>query len=105
MLLWKGRVPLDANGRASVVVPLADALSSYKLVAVATAGGDQFGMGSTKIRTVQDLTIYSGVPPLVRTGEKVKAWLERNDDRRRREHLKHSRQENSFHCFTMLSLR
>jgi uncharacterized protein YfaS (alpha-2-macroglobulin family) len=69
VLLWKGRVPLDAGGRASVIVPLADALSSYKLVAVATAGGDQFGMGSAKIRTVQDLTIYSGVPPLVRTGD------------------------------------
>ncbi len=69
VLVWKGRVPLDANGRASVMVPFADSLSSYKLVAVATAGGDQFGMGSTTVRTVQDLTIYSGVPPLVRTGD------------------------------------
>ena len=39
------------------------------ILAVATAGGDQFGMGSTTVRTVQDLTIYSGVPPLVRSGD------------------------------------
>jgi uncharacterized protein YfaS (alpha-2-macroglobulin family) len=69
VLIWRGRVGLDANGRALVTVPLADALSSYKLVAVATAGGDKFGMGSSSIRTVQDLTIYSGVPPLVRSGD------------------------------------
>ena len=70
--------PLDALIPASgmplarfleLAVPLADALSSYKLVAVATAGGDKFGMGSSSIRTVQDLTIYSGVPPLLRSGD------------------------------------
>ena len=69
VLLWKGRVKLDARGRAALVVPLADALSSYKLVAIATAGGDLFGTGSTSIRTVQDLGLYAGVPPLVRSGD------------------------------------
>ncbi|HEX4736062.1 MAG TPA: MG2 domain-containing protein [Allosphingosinicella sp.] len=69
VLLWKGRVPLDAQGRAVLTVPLADSLSSYKLVAIATAGDDLFGTGSTSIRTVQDLSLYSGVPPLVRTGD------------------------------------
>lgn len=69
LLVWKGRVPLDENGRATVQVPLADALSSYKLVAVATAGEDLFGTGSANIRTVQDLGLYSGIPPLVRSGD------------------------------------
>ena len=69
VLLWKGRVKLSSKGTAALVVPLADALSSYKLVAIATAGGDQFGTGSTSIRTVQDLGLYSGVPPLVRAGD------------------------------------
>jgi len=73
LLLWKGRVPLDSEGRAVLTVPLADALSSYKLVAVATAGGDLFGTGSAAIRTVQDLTLYSGLPPLVRTGDQYSA--------------------------------
>jgi len=69
VLLWRGRVKLDAQGRALLDVPLADALSSYRLVAIATAGEDLFGSGSTNIRTVQDLTIYAGVPPLVRWGD------------------------------------
>jgi uncharacterized protein YfaS (alpha-2-macroglobulin family) len=69
LLVWKGRVPLDENGRATVEVPLADALSSYRLVAVATAGEDLFGTGSANIRTVQDLGLYSGIPPLVRSGD------------------------------------
>ena len=69
VLLWKGRVKLDAQGRATLDVPFADSLSAYKLVAIATAGENLFGTGSTDVRTVQDLTIYSGVPPLVRSGD------------------------------------
>ncbi|HMI18831.1 MAG TPA: MG2 domain-containing protein [Sphingomonas sp.] len=69
VLLWRGRVKLDAQGRAMLDVPLADSLSAYRLVAIATAGGDLFGTGSASIRTVQDLTIYAGVPPLVRSGD------------------------------------
>ncbi|HEX9963472.1 MAG TPA: MG2 domain-containing protein [Allosphingosinicella sp.] len=73
VLLWKGRVKLDALGRAEVEVPLADSLSAYKLVAIATAGGHLFGTGSATIRTVQDLTIYPGLPPLVRSGDEFGA--------------------------------
>ncbi|TFI58955.1 alpha-2-macroglobulin [Sphingomonas parva] len=73
VLLWRGRVQLDSDGRASIDVPLADTLSSYRLVAVATAGGDLFGTGSAAIRTVQDLTLYAGLPPLVRSGDEFGA--------------------------------
>jgi len=73
VLLWRGRVKLDSQGRAEVDVPLADSLSAYKLVAIATAGGDLFGTGSATIRTVQDLTIYPGLPPLVRSGDEYGA--------------------------------
>jgi len=69
MLLWKGRVTLDANGRARLAVPLSDSLSSFRLVAVASSGANQFGTGSMAVRTTQDLGIYSGIPPLVRTGD------------------------------------
>jgi uncharacterized protein YfaS (alpha-2-macroglobulin family) len=73
VLLWRGRVKLDAKGRAEIDVPLADSLSAYKLVAIATDGGDLFGTGSATIRTVQDLTVYSGLPPLVRSGDEYGA--------------------------------
>ena len=57
MLLWQGHVTLDANGEAHVAVPLSDALSSFKLVAVATDGAQLFGTGETGIRTAQDLSL------------------------------------------------
>jgi len=73
VLLWKGRVKLDANGAAKVVVPLSDALSSFRLVAIANAGAGGFGTGSTTVRTQQDLSLYSGVAPLVRSGDRYGA--------------------------------
>ena len=69
VLLWKGRVRLDRAGRARIAVPLSDSLSSFRLVAIATAGANRFGTGSVSIRAAQDLGVYSGLPPLVRTGD------------------------------------
>lgn len=73
VLLWKGRVALDANGMARVTVPLSDALSSFRLVAIANAGSGGFGTGSTTVHTQQDLSIFSGVAPLVRSGDRYGA--------------------------------
>jgi uncharacterized protein YfaS (alpha-2-macroglobulin family) len=73
LLLWKGRVPLDASGEASVEVPLNDSLTSFRIVAVATAGLSLFGTGATTIRATQDLMILSGIPPLVREGDRFRA--------------------------------
>jgi uncharacterized protein YfaS (alpha-2-macroglobulin family) len=70
LLLWKGRLKLDAHGEASVEIPLNDALTSFRIVAVATGGIDRFGTGSTSIRTTQDLILFSGIPPLVRQGDR-----------------------------------
>ncbi|MDB5695733.1 MAG: alpha-2-macroglobulin [Sphingomonas bacterium] len=73
VLLWRGRVALNANGQARVAVPLSDALSSFKLVAIATDGADRFGTGETSIRTAQDLQLFAGLPPLVREGDRFAA--------------------------------
>ena len=69
VLLWRGHVALDEQGRARVPVPLSDALSSFKLVAIASDGADRFGTGSADIRTAQDLQVFAGLPPLVRQGD------------------------------------
>jgi uncharacterized protein YfaS (alpha-2-macroglobulin family) len=69
VLLWKGHVALDGRGHSRVQVPLSDSLSAFKLVAIATDGAELFGTGSTSVRTAQDLSIYSGIPPLVRSGD------------------------------------
>ncbi len=73
LLLWKGRVPLSPEGTATVEVPLNDSLTSFKLVAIASAGLGRFGTGATSIRSTQDLAIYSGLSPLAREGDRFPA--------------------------------
>lgn len=70
LLLWKGRLPLDGNGEAEVEIPLNDSLSSFRVVAVANAGLDRFGTGSGVLRTHQDVILHSGLPPMVREGDR-----------------------------------
>ena len=73
LLLWQGRVTLDANGAASVTVPLNDSLSSFRIVAVASSGAQLFGTGSATITTTQDLILLSGLPQLVREDDRYLA--------------------------------
>jgi alpha-2-macroglobulin len=73
LLLWRGRVPLDSEGRATFEVPLNDSVTGFRIVAVATAGLDGFGTGSTSIRTSQDLTLFSGVPAVAREEDRLQA--------------------------------
>ncbi|NDG41315.1 MAG: alpha-2-macroglobulin [Betaproteobacteria bacterium] len=75
LLLWAPAVKLDGNGQAVVTVPLNDALSTFKIVAVADAATGLFGTGSTSIRSTQDLQIISGLPPLVREDDQFRAQL------------------------------
>ena len=69
LLAWKGRIALDASGRAALDVPLNDALTAFRIVAVAHAGATRFGHGMATVRTSQDLMLFSGLPPLVREGD------------------------------------
>ena len=75
LLLWKASVTLDANGEAVIDVPLNDSLTSFRLVAIADAGTQRFGTGSTSIRVTQDLQLLAGLPPLVREGDRYSAML------------------------------
>jgi uncharacterized protein YfaS (alpha-2-macroglobulin family) len=73
LLLWKGKVVLDANGEASIQVPLNDSLTSFRIVAVASAGAGLFGTGHTDVRSTQDLMLVAGLPQLVREGDRLRA--------------------------------
>lgn len=75
LLVWVPRLALDANGEAVVEVPLNDSLTSFRLVAIADAQVHKFGTGSTSIRVTQDLQLLSGLPPLVREGDRLSAML------------------------------
>jgi alpha-2-macroglobulin len=71
LLFWQARVTLDARGEATVRVPLNDSLTSFRLVAVATAGVGRFGSGTATIRSTQDLMVLPGIAPLVRQGDRI----------------------------------
>src|SRR5471032_368490 len=73
LLFWKARVTLDANGEASVQVPINDSLTAFRIVAIASANADLFGTGKTEVHTSQDLMLLSGLPALVREGDKFHA--------------------------------
>ncbi len=75
LLVWRPNVVLDANGEATIEVPLNDSLTSFRLVAVADAGIDKFGTGHTSVRVTQDLQVLAGLPPLVRDGDRFTAML------------------------------
>ena len=75
LLLWNPRVALDSNGEATVEVPLNDSLTAFRVVAVADAGVQTFGTGRATLRVTQDLQLLSGLPPLVREGDRFDAML------------------------------
>ena len=75
LLLWNPKVMLDTKGQAVVTVPLNDALTTFKIVAVADAATGLFGTGQTTIRATQDLQIISGLPPLVREDDQFRAQI------------------------------
>jgi uncharacterized protein YfaS (alpha-2-macroglobulin family) len=75
LLVWKGRVPLNERGEAEVEVPLNDALSAFRIVAVAMGGAGLFGTGGTTVRSTQDLMLFSGLSPLVREGDRYRAGV------------------------------
>jgi len=75
LLVWKPSVVLDANGSATIDVPLNDSLTAFRIVAIADAGTALFGTGSATIRSRQDLQIVPGLPPLVREGDRYQASI------------------------------
>ncbi|RIX77389.1 alpha-2-macroglobulin family protein [Acidovorax cavernicola] len=75
LLVWNPKIVLDANGQAVVTVPLNDALTTFKIVAVADAGTSLFGTGQASIQATQDLQIISGLPPLVREDDQFRAQI------------------------------
>jgi hypothetical protein len=75
LLIWKANIVVDANGEATVAVPINDSLTSFRLVAIADAEVQKFGTGSTSVRVTQDLQVLAGLPPLVRDGDQFSAML------------------------------
>jgi uncharacterized protein YfaS (alpha-2-macroglobulin family) len=73
LLLWQPAIQLDDQGRARVSVKLNDAITQFKLVAVADYGTNRYGTGSASVASSQDLQVIPGLPALVREGDQYGA--------------------------------
>jgi alpha-2-macroglobulin len=75
LLYWQPRVALDAQGEATVSIPLNDSFTTFRIVAVAQSGAQRFGSGAATIHTTEDLILLSGLPPVVREGDRFAATV------------------------------
>jgi alpha-2-macroglobulin len=62
-------LPTDANGRASVKVKLPDSLTRYRVMAVAVAGGKQFGIAESAITARLPLMVRPSAPRFLNFGD------------------------------------
>jgi uncharacterized protein YfaS (alpha-2-macroglobulin family) len=63
-------VRTDVNGRAQVSVTLPDNLTRYRVMAVAVAGGKQFGSGESAITARQPLMVRPSAPRFLNFGDR-----------------------------------
>jgi alpha-2-macroglobulin len=63
-------VPTDAAGRARVAVKLPDSLTRYRVMAVAVAGGRQFGAGESTITARLPLMVRPSAPRFLNYGDR-----------------------------------
>ena len=75
LVLWKPDILLDAQGQATVPLRLNDAISGFRLAAIAELGADRFGQGSARIVTTQDLQAISGLPLVARSDDRYTAVI------------------------------
>lgn len=86
LAVWRGDVTTDAQGRATVSFTLPDSLTTYRLMAVATAGRDEFGAGESEVIVTKPLGLEPALPRFLRPEDKARAGvLVRNRTRETRE--------------------
>nr|BFD61583.1 MG2 domain-containing protein [Bdellovibrio sp. HM001] len=73
LLYWNPSVKLNAKGEAKIDITLNDSTTSFRIVAVALQGKDQFGTGWTSIQSSQDLMILPGLSAVAREGDAFQA--------------------------------
>ncbi len=59
----------DTNGQAEVKVKLPDSLTRYRVMAVAVAGGKQFGSGESSITARKPLMVRASAPRFLNFGD------------------------------------
>lgn len=71
-LFFLGEAPLDAAGAATVQVPLADALTTYRLEAIAWSASGWTTSGAGRLRVDQEAMVDAPVPPFATVGDRLR---------------------------------
>ena len=75
LAVWRGDVVTDAQGRATVTFTLPDSLTTYRLMAVATAGEEEFGAGESEVVVTKPLGLEPALPRFLRPEDKARAGV------------------------------
>ena len=70
LAIFAPAVKTDSDGRAKVKVKLPDNLTRYRVMAVAVAGGKQFGMNEASITARLPLMVRPSAPRFLNFGDK-----------------------------------
>jgi hypothetical protein len=73
LAVWRGDVVTDDQGRAALDFPLPDSLTTYRLMAVAVAGDEEFGAGEVEFRVTKPLGLEPALPRFMRPGDSARA--------------------------------
>ncbi|WP_169791682.1 MG2 domain-containing protein [Sandaracinus amylolyticus] len=68
-LFFVGEVALDASGTARITIPLADALTTYRLEAIGWTTSGWITSGRGRVRVDQEAMVDAPVPPAARIGD------------------------------------
>ncbi|MBC7713956.1 MAG: hypothetical protein H7177_11495, partial [Rhizobacter sp.] len=71
LLAFIPNLKVNDKGEVETKIKLNDSISSFRIVAIAHAGANLFGMGRMNITTNKDIILYSGVSPVARSGDNI----------------------------------
>ncbi|OVE82765.1 hypothetical protein BVY03_00145 [bacterium K02(2017)] len=62
---------ITKNGKANISFEIPEQLTTFKVMAIANANNDRFGLGSSDFKTQKDLMIRPALPRFVRVSDKI----------------------------------
>jgi len=75
LAVWRGDVVTDEQGRAVLEFALPDSLTTYRLMAVAVAGEEEFGAGEVEFRVSKPIGLEPALPRFMRPGDSARAGV------------------------------
>lgn len=69
LAFWLGSVVTDRDGKATTTVTLPEALTTYRIMAVAGDDASRFGAGEAEIRVTKPLTLLPNFPRFLSVGD------------------------------------